>query len=105
MIRILNYNDIENKEIVASPKPTESVADVVAEIIARVKSEGDKALYEYAERFDKVKLASLRVRRSPKAWRLSSRPFWTSSRLPRKTYGNITRSRGARVSRSAATKE
>ena len=61
MIRILNYNEIENKEIVASPKPTESVADVVAEILARVKSEGDKALYEYAERFDKVKLDSLRV--------------------------------------------
>ena len=61
MIRIINYSEIENKEIVASPKPTESVASVVAEILARVKNEGDKALLEYAERFDKVKLSSLRV--------------------------------------------
>ena len=61
MIRIIDYNEIQNKEIVASPRPIENVSPLVAEILSRVKSEGDAALYDYAERFDKVKLSSLRV--------------------------------------------
>ena len=61
MIRILEYKSIENKDIVASPKPIEDVSGVVSEIIAKVRAEGDAALYEYAERFDKVKLDALRV--------------------------------------------
>ena len=61
MIRIIDYNEIQNKEIVASPRPIENVSPLVGEILSRVKSEGDAALYDYAERFDKVKLSSLRV--------------------------------------------
>ena len=61
MIRIIDYNEIQNKEIVASPRPIENVSPLVAEILSRVKSEGDAALYDYAERFDKVKISSLRV--------------------------------------------
>ena len=38
-----------------------NVEDAVAEIIKNVRQNGDKALYEYCERFDKVKLSSLQV--------------------------------------------
>jgi len=61
MIRMIRYNDIENKDVIASPKPIEDVSGVVSDILSRVKTEGDRALYEYAERFDKVKLTVLRV--------------------------------------------
>ena len=61
MIKILDYNAITGAEVIASPRPIEDVSAVVAEILARVRAEGDKALYDYAERFDKVRLASLRV--------------------------------------------
>lgn len=67
MIKILEYNSIGSGEIIASPKPIDDVRDVVSEIIARVKAEGDRALYDYAERFDKVKLSALRVSEEEKA--------------------------------------
>lgn len=61
MIKIYDYKEIAGKGVVASPKPINDVADAVSAILARVKSEGDKALYAYAEQFDKVRLTSLRV--------------------------------------------
>ncbi len=61
MIRILDYNAINNNEIIASPKPINDVSGIVKEIIETVRKEGDEALFDYAERFDKVRLTSLRV--------------------------------------------
>ena len=61
MIRIFNYEEIDNREIIASPKPTDDVSGIVKEIIQNVRSQGDAALFAYAEKFDKVKLSSLRV--------------------------------------------
>ena len=61
MIRILNYSELKAEEIFARTSPTESVADTVSEIIARVREAGDAALYEYGEKFDGVRLASLAV--------------------------------------------
>ena len=61
MIRILNYSELKAEEIFARTSPTESVADTVAEIIARVREAGDAALYEYGEKFDGVRLTSLAV--------------------------------------------
>ena len=61
MIRILNYSELKAEEIFARTSPTESVSDTVAEIIARVREAGDAALYEYGEKFDGVRLASLAV--------------------------------------------
>jgi histidinol dehydrogenase len=46
------------------PRPAdvgESVHDAVAQILARVRREGDAALYAYTERFDGVTLRALRV--------------------------------------------
>ena len=61
MIRILDYNAIDNDAIIASPKPINDVSGIVKEIIETVRKEGDEALFDYAERFDKVRLTSLRV--------------------------------------------
>ena len=61
MIRILDYNAIDNDAIIASPKPINDVSGIVKDIIETVRNEGDAALFAYAERFDKVRLTSLRV--------------------------------------------
>ena len=61
MIKIFKYGEVENSEIFARSNPTANVADAVAEIIDNVKNNGDKALFEYCERFDKAKLTTLEV--------------------------------------------
>ena len=61
MIKILKVGEVSPEEIFARELPTQSVEGVVADVIARVRAEGDKALYDYTERFDGVKLSSLEV--------------------------------------------
>ena len=61
MIKILKYGEVSNSEIFARTEPEINVEDTVAEIIKNVRANGDKALYEYCERFDKAKLNSLAV--------------------------------------------
>lgn len=61
MIRILNYGQEPSSAIFARSTATADAAGAVAEIIARVRREGDRALLDYEERFDRVKLASLEV--------------------------------------------
>ncbi|MCR4594240.1 MAG: histidinol dehydrogenase [Clostridiales bacterium] len=61
MIKIMKYGQVKNEEIFARFEPTSSVESVVSEIIANVRENGDKALYEYCEKFDKAKLSSLAV--------------------------------------------
>ena len=61
MIKILNYNEVSSDEIFARFEPTSSVEDIVAGIIANVRENGDKALLEYTERFDKAMLSDMRV--------------------------------------------
>ena len=61
MIKILNYNEVSNSEIFARCEDIVSVEDVVTEIISNVRKNGDKALFEYCEKFDKAKLTSLAV--------------------------------------------
>ena len=61
MIRILDCALVDKEDIFARNNPTASVSDVVAEIIANVIENGDKALFDYAEKFDKVALTSLEV--------------------------------------------
>lgn len=61
MIKILNYNEVSNSEIFARCEDIVSVEDVVTEIISNVRKNGDKALFEYSEKFDKAKLTSLAV--------------------------------------------
>ena len=61
MIKILKHGEIENKDIFARVEATVNVEDIVSDIIARVRAEGDPALYDYCEKFDKAKLSSLSV--------------------------------------------
>lgn len=61
MIKILKYGEVSADEIFARGKTSFDVADVVTEIIENVKQNGDKALFEYCEKFDKASLESLEV--------------------------------------------
>jgi len=61
MIRILKYGEVENKDIFSRVVPSFNVESIVAEILENVKTNGDKALIEYCEKFDKAKLTTLQV--------------------------------------------
>ena len=61
MIKIFNYNEVDNDAIFARFEPTASVGDIVADIISNVRKNGDAALFEYTARFDKADLSKLRV--------------------------------------------
>lgn len=61
MIKILKYGEVQNSDIFARAVPAVDVKSIVSDIIANVRANGDKALYEYCEKFDKVSLSSLAV--------------------------------------------
>ncbi len=61
MIKILDYDKLSSSEIFDRTVPTANVTDIVSDIIENVKTSGDKALFEYCEKFDKATLASLEV--------------------------------------------
>ncbi len=61
MIKIYNYGQVPNEEIFARENIAANVESVVTEIISTVATLGDKALYAYAAKFDKVNLTALEV--------------------------------------------
>ena len=61
MIKIYNYGQVPNEEIFARDNIASNVEGIVTEIIDTVVKLGDKALYAYAAKFDKVTLTSLEV--------------------------------------------
>ena len=62
MIKLFRYNEIDPSEIFSREiGSTKNIEDVVFDIIANVKKNGDKALFEYCEKFDKVSLSALEV--------------------------------------------
>ena len=61
MIKIMKYGEVPNSEIFARSVPKTDVAGTVAEIIKNIRENGDKALFEYCEKFDKAQLSSLAV--------------------------------------------
>ena len=61
MIRILKYGEVANSEIFARAEASVDVASIVSGIIENVRNNGDKALLEYSEKFDKVHLSSVEV--------------------------------------------
>ncbi len=61
MIKIYKYGEVSNSEIYKRENIASGVEGVVAEIIANVIKNGDKALFEYAKKFDKCDLQSLEV--------------------------------------------
>ena len=61
MISILNYNEVDNETIFSRAQSTFNVEQIVSDIINNVRTNGDKAVLEYCEKFDKAKLSSLLV--------------------------------------------
>ena len=61
MIKIYKYGEVSYDEIFARDNIDAGVEDVVFDIIANVRKNKDKALFEYCERFDKASLTSLEV--------------------------------------------
>ena len=61
MIKIMKYGEVPAGEIFARVEPTVNVTDIVSEIIANVRKNGDNALFAYCEKFDKAKLTALQV--------------------------------------------
>ncbi len=61
MIKILKYGEVANADIFARVVPEMDVEAIVADIIENVRINGDKALFEYCEKFDKAKLSALEV--------------------------------------------
>ena len=61
MMRILKYSEVSPSEVFARSVPEVDVAGIVRDIIADVRARGDAALFEYCEKFDKVKLNELEV--------------------------------------------
>ena len=63
MIKILKFGEVKPEEIFARGESGINVEAIVAEIIENVRKNGDKALFEYCEKFDRAKLTSLQVTR------------------------------------------
>ena len=61
MIKIMKFSEVAPEDIFARVEPTVNVEGIVTEIIANVRQNGDKALFEYCEKFDKAKLTALQV--------------------------------------------
>ncbi len=61
MIKVFKYGEVSNDEVFARAVPAVNVEEIVAGIIENVRAQGDKALMEYTEKFDKAKLTSLAV--------------------------------------------
>lgn len=61
MIKILDYDKVCNDEIFSRQVDSDNVEQIVSDIIENVKVNGDKALFEYAKKFDKADLTSLLV--------------------------------------------
>ena len=61
MISILKYNEVDKETIFARTQATMNVEQIVSDIIHNVRTNGDKAIYEYCEKFDNAKLSSLLV--------------------------------------------
>ena len=61
MIKIMKYGEVSPEEIFARGTAATDVSGIVRDILDNVKENGDKALYQYCEKFDKAKLSSLEV--------------------------------------------
>ena len=61
MIKIILDELTNRKEIFSVVEQKVDVSSIVKDIIENVKQRGDKALFEYTEKFDKAKLTDLKV--------------------------------------------
>ena len=107
MILISNPDKSQWQEILKRPvMNTENLFDTVRSVIDRVKEEGDRAVLDYEEKFDKVVLASLAVseEEQQEAENLVSEDLKAAIRLKSRTSRlstphNALRARKCRLSR------
>ncbi|MEA4939404.1 MAG: histidinol dehydrogenase [Christensenella sp.] len=60
-MKILSYNEMDKQSLFFRTLESSGVGDTVREIIETVSQEGDRALVEYARRFDRAELTALEV--------------------------------------------
>lgn len=77
MIKILDYSQIKRSEIFERDEIKTNVEQIVSDIIANVRQNGDSALFEYCEKFDRAKLDALEVSREEidKAYSMQDKEF------------------------------
>lgn len=61
MIKILKYGQVDKGELFARGLSAGGVENIVADIIANVRANGDKAIKEYCAKFDRAQLDSLEM--------------------------------------------
>ncbi len=61
MIKILDYQNVDSKDVFARVDLKTNVEDIVRDIIENVKQNGDKAVFEYCKKFDGADLERLEV--------------------------------------------
>lgn len=61
MIKIYKYEDVDKNELFIRNSIPQNVEGIVSGIIANVIKNGDKALFEYSEKFDRCSLSDLEV--------------------------------------------
>ena len=61
MIKIYKYGEVSGNEVFSRGTAVTDVSETVCQIIDNVKNNGDKALFEYCEKFDGATLSSLEV--------------------------------------------
>ena len=61
MIRIYKYGEVPNSELFIRQDALDRVSDTVSEILETVRKGGDQAVLDYIEKFDHVRLPSLKV--------------------------------------------
>lgn len=63
MMRLYRYGEVKNSEIFdrRDAELSSQITETVSNIIARVRQEGDRALFEYSAKFDRAELDSLEV--------------------------------------------
>lgn len=71
MIKIFEVGKIKEEEIFARNEPVAEVSGIVSEIINNVRKNGDRALSEYLEKFDKVVLDCFKVSEEEISYALS----------------------------------
>ncbi|MDB5156268.1 MAG: histidinol dehydrogenase, partial [Mucilaginibacter sp.] len=62
-MRLFNYSDLSKSDIAKlvqrNVDPANEIRTIVEEVLATVQQNGDRALFDYAEKFDKVTLSKL----------------------------------------------
>ena len=62
MIRILKSSEVPSNEIFARVENAVNVEQVVADIIANVRKNGDAAIFDYTKRFDGAEIDASNIR-------------------------------------------